>query len=531
MLKKIIIITILFFSIPCFASFTPLNNTKIVHGSSATLNTLVQAGNANANRFRIAGAVSNSGKFAIATLKPSSVLGLGKQLAKGNPYTLVAMAGLAYFQDDIGQWYSEAEKTGEVPFLTPKSELKYNYKCTISAWGSHITKEGMTETNSQQFIKSTCLDPAKAKFTELALANGYVSADFISSTDTSVKFRTTNSADIENTQSANYGGSIGIQELSYSCPPFDDPSYILAFDSDGDGKIDKCFSPAVNEQYKDQPVTTEDMAEPYADDLMEWHNTSISDMKGWDPYIDSNGNVEPEYIDSYNQPAVSPSMNEYMKSVASGTYQTTDANAPNYVPSEMVQPTQSAINSTFNNDPFIDPTTAEVVTPSTSTDGAATPDPSPTGDADNPLHVTGNFTVDVQIPEDDTISQTEYEQSNEKFFNDFDTQAQLESTKLDTKIDDLKTADQDFIDSLMPDITGFDVPDFPTLSTIWPSFQTGTCIPLILNASVANLQQTITFDAHCPPYNTYIHPLLVWLLYLATGLYIFHLAHETLGRK
>jgi hypothetical protein len=39
------------------------------------------------------------------------------------------------------------------------------------------------------------------------------------------------------------------------------------------------------------------------------------------------------------------------------------------------------------------------------------------------------------------------------------------------------------------------------------------------------------FDAHCPPYNTYIHPLLVWILYMMTGLYVFHLASQTLGRK
>jgi hypothetical protein len=104
------------------------------------------------------------------------------------------------------------------------------------------------------------------------------------------------------------------------------------------------------------------------------------------------GNVEPEYIKSYNQPVVSPTFNEYLKSVADGTNQSIDPSAAHYVPADMVQPTQIAINSISLNQPFVDPVLQTVVNPTISTQGAATVAHAPTGAADSPINITGDIT-------------------------------------------------------------------------------------------------------------------------------------------
>ncbi len=477
------------------------------------------------------GGITVASNFAVAKINGNSALALAKQLARSNPYTLAAMGALLYYQDDLGNWLIPSEETGENSDYKP-ADLEQLWSAHCYAKSSEITLQDIGDLPIDQAIRDTCgpkiAEKVLSDMPESQCDNFDCEATYDSGS-ISVKRR----YDGNVYDSKSYPVTVGeqLEFESYQCPPFDYPNYTIAEDSDGDGEADRCYNPATNDKFVPTPVTIDEIAPEYADDLMKWHNESIESLQNWEPYLDESGNVEPQYIESYNQPDVSATMNEYMKSVASGNYQTTDASAPNYVPAEMVQPTQTAINSTFSDLPFVDPTTGTVTEPNLKTDGGATPEPTPTGTATNPLNVTGNITVNVEIPEDDTISQTEYEQSNAMFFDQFNTQAQTEKTKIDTQLTDLKAADDNFIDSLTTDITNFGVPNFPTLASIWPSFQTGTCIPLTLNASVGRLDQTITFDAHCPPYNTYIHPLLVWLLYMATGLYVFHLASETLGRK
>ena len=545
MLKFISLFILLFISFNSHSYnrvFTPINNAKIVHGQGATVRNLIGAGNTLAGRRVTAAVTTTGGKFAVATLNPRSALGFGIQFAKGNPYTLAAMAASIYFQDEIGEWFQQGEETGDNPdFEDPDFEQVWSSSCAAHTAIITIGDTGALPLDGA--IRDTC-GPKLAKKIEAEVpdsqcANGVVcEASYDAG---SVSFTRTLDGVFLTRKSYSVSVFKKLEYSTYVCPPPPYPAYTIPSDSNGDGETDKCFNPATADKYLPVPVASDEMIPEYADDLMEWHNTSIDALQDWSPdpaapyhpqvtpYVDTTtGNMEPEYISSYNQPAVSDQMNEYMKLVSTNDYQTTDASAPNYVPAEMVQPTQAAITSTFNDTAFVDPTTGAVVSPTTSTDGSATT--APAGTASNPINVTG-VTVNVEIPEDDTISQTEYEQSNAKFFEQFGTQAQLEQTKMDTKLEDLKTQDSDFIDSLTPDITNFEVPDFPTLATIWPSFSTGNCVALVLPASVGGLQQTITFDAHCPPYNTYIHPLLVWLLYMATGLYVFHLAHETLGRK
>ena len=548
MLKFISLFILLFISFNSHSYnrvFTPINNAKIVHGQGATVRNLIGAGNTLAGRSRVAAAVTTGGKFAVATLNPRSALGLGIQFAKANPYALAAMAASIYFQDEIGEWFASPEKTGEnFDFKSP--ELKQVWSASCGASSHSVPVSGTGDMPLTQTVANNC-GPQLAPLFEANAPSHLCYGDIVCTatfSEGSILFKRELNGVLLSRSSSPVVVFNKLEEESWQCPPAANPSYVIPFDLNGDGIPDKCFNPVTADKYLPTPVTLDDALPQYADDLMEWHNTSIDALKNWEPdpsaphnpqltpYVDTaTGNIEPEYISSYNQPSVSSTTNEYMKLVSSGDYQTADATAPNYVPAEMVQPIQTAITSTFNNTPFIDPVTGAVSTPMTSTDGAATPLPTPTGTVNSPVNVTGDITVNVEIPEDDTISQTEYEQSNAKFFDQFNTQAQLEQTKIDTKLEDLKTQDSDFIDSLTPDITNFAVPDFPTLASIWPSFSTGKCIALIQPASVGGLKQNITFDAHCPPYNTYIHPLLVWLLYMATALYVFHLAHETLGRK
>ncbi len=539
---KFILILLSFFSFSTFAN-SPI---KAISGIKYFPPTPYSTTGMNAFRAgTLRGGVTVGSAFAVAKIKPASILGLGRQLASSNPYTLVAMAALTYYQDDIGRWVFPPEEEGEQPYLVPDIE-QVPYGDCYSVVSTLVTENKCLENVEEHYtelltqrVAATSGDSSGSERSH-SLEIVYQEPYYIGKVtyDRCKKTWPDGSTMVceyipAGTQDAFFSDTYEYSHHKDSavCPPDMNPTFLDGVDTNSDGEVDRCYDPAESHKYEPQPIVLSEAVEPYADDLMEWHNTSIESLQNWEPYLDTSGNVEPQYVESYNQPDVSATMNEYMKNVSSGNYQTSDATAPNYVPSEMLQPTQSAINSTFNNESFVDPTTSIVVDPTISTDGAATPDPVPTGGANSPIHVTGDITVNVEIPEDDTISQTEYEASNAKFFEQFNTQAQLEQTKIDTQLTDLEAADSDFIDSLTADVTNFGVPDFPTLANIWPSFSTGTCIPLTLNASVARLNQTIVFDAHCPPYNTYIHPLLVWILYLMTGLYVFHLAHETLGRK
>jgi hypothetical protein len=497
------------------------------------------------NASTVRGAVSVAGRFAVATLNPSSPLALAKQLARANPYAIAAMAASIYFQDEIGQWLEPPTETGERPQAPPKSEPIFGGNCTSYQTGLSPGAMSMQE----------CKSNLSAEDSRPRYAEDTIELKWPSSVEYEIKVQICSARVVNgvNDPCATYTvGSLGtfVQKttvIGYSteCPHEEHPAFIIPVDPDGDGEIDYCLNPAHQDGYQAKPVGFEDIAQPYADDLMEYHNTSIDLLQNWNPdpassvdsqwqpyVIGSSDIVEPEFISSYNQPSgVSNTANDYMIYVSSGDFQTSNPSGANYVPPEMVQPIQTAITSVFNNSPFIDPTTGTISSPVTSTDGAATPAPVPTGSATNPINVTGDINVNVTIPEDDTISQAEYEESNAKDYQDFDLTAQLEKSKIDESISGLETADSNFIDSLTPDITNFAVPDFPTLATIWPSFTTGVCAGFSLNTSIAGNQKSIMFDAHCPPYNTYIHPLLVWILYMMTGLYVFHLASQTLGRK
>lgn len=476
------------------------------------------------------GAVTVGNNFAIAKIKGDSILGLGKQLARSNPYTLAAMAALAYYQDDIGNWFFPPVIDGQEPTQSPDSLKGYQAKCSTA--GGHIFFSGIGDAPTLDAIRDDCgpqlLTIADTTYKSVPNAVCDVCYTSPSYSDGSITILLYHPEFPNSIGSKNYPVSVSdVKDVfTKNCPPNDFPTFTVPI-SDSQGEIIDCKDPSNSELYDPKPVTLPEVADVYADDLMKYHNEGIESLQNWEPYLNESGNVEPQYIDSYNQPDVSTTMNEYMKNVSSGNYQTIDANAPNYVPLEMVQPTQTAINSTFNDLPFLDPTNSTIIEPNPQTDGAATPTPAPNGTATNPINVTGDITVNVEIPEDDTISQTEYEQSNRKFQQEETDLANTKTQELNTSIEQLKTQESDFIDNLGNYIQSFDVPALPTLASFFPSFNSG-CVGFTLDVSVAGTVKNLNFDKHCPPWNSYVNPILTWFLYMMTSLYVLNLSGRTL---
>lgn len=486
-------------------------------------NTAMNAYRAGALR----GGVTVAGNFAVAKIRGDSALALAKQLARSNPYTLAAMGALLYYQDDIGNWFEPSQETGENTDYV-SAELQQTWSAHCYASSEEITIGDIGDLPIDQSIRDECGPQIAEKVRSAMPDSQCTNFECVAVYDSgSISVKRFHNGTIYDNKS--YPVTVGqqLENETYVCPPVDNPLYTIPSDSNGDGETDRCLNPATNQLYTPTPVTLDEIAPQYADDLMRHQHEAIDYLQTWEPYLDDSGNVEPQYIDSYNQPIVSPEMNEYMKNVASGNYQSSDASAPNYVPSEFVQPTQTAVNSTYSFQPFVDPTTGTVTEPNTKTDGGATPEPSPTGTATNPINVTGNITVNVEIPEDDTISQTEYEQSNRKFQQEETDLANTKTQELNTSIEQLKTQESDFIDNLGNYIQSFDVPALPTLASFFPSFNSG-CVGFSLDVSVAGTVKNLNFDKHCPPWNSYVNPILTWFLYMMTSLYVLNLAGRTL---
>ncbi len=521
----------LFISILSFLSFSTFANAPIksIGGIKYFAPTPFSPTAMNAYRAgRLRGGVTVDGQFAVAKIKANSVLGLGRQLAKGNPYALAAMAALAYYQDDIGNWLeepkSEVDGVHSMPPKTISSLECKHYGGTVLGYAPY----GQDFDDCKQVFEDHHTQGDYAAIQARPTFCEEVSREWRNNLfDITYKYK-----QYEGSACTKYGSSgnryaAGIKVQTKSCPPDADPSLVVPV-ADPDGTIRKCISPQSAQDIQPKPMPLEDMAPPYADDLMEWHNTSLDELQSWTPYTDGSGNVDSEYVDSFNKPVVSPQMNEYMKSVASGNAQSTNPSGSNYVPQEMMQPTQTAVSATFNDSSFIDPTTDTVVDPTTVTDGAATPTPVQQGTVDNPMHVTGTLTVDVQIPEDDTISQTEYEASNAKFFEQFASETSGTQAATDTLLKTSSDSDASFIDSLGSDVTNASgIPDFPSIASLWGGFSTGTCASYTSQASIAGDRRTITYDQHCPMYHSTVHPLLYWFLNITTGLYIILLAGRT----
>jgi len=500
-----------FFSFASYKTFKPIGSPPKYY---------TPAGSVGSTAARMKAAITVNGKFAFATFKPATALSLGRQLAKKSPYALVALAALDFFQDENNEWRSPALKSGDMPYSSPDFNTEWAGTCNSSGFSSTISGNG--DLPSILEFKSICALNLVSDVT-LSVKSGHTCGDCTFDGSYNIS---TNSIEIKvhlegfgglRSVFRNVGGTPVSLGIIKSCPPSSSPdSTHPLFGSDGE--INNCVKPQDFEDYTPQQSANVSMAEVLAND-------QIQKEPIWDAFKDHSNdiNLSPESIESYNQPNVSPVFNDYLKSVASNNHQTSNTNMPNYVPADMVAPTQAAISSLQKGNPFLDPTTNDLSNPNEISDGAASKPVDPNAPVTNQ-----NITVNVEIPEDDTISQTEYEQSNDMYFNQFNDAAQLELVKIDNNVNDLQQSETDFITSLTDDVTNFDVPDFPTFASLFPDLPLGTCTGFSLNTSVGGVQRMITFDKHCPPYNQYIHPLLLWLFYVLTGLYVFNLASETL---
>jgi hypothetical protein len=512
----------------CFSTsasqFTKIGNISVKQGSRASsVKSLV-------------GSVSNNGNFAIATFKPASVKGLGRAIARGNPYAIAALTALDFFNDN-GQWMKPASLTGDIPSESPKITDSWQADCSASSHSSVVSGTGdFVPSTARQMCAEQSKDDVLTYWQPQQNTTGALNCEWSVSIGNveNVSYTVKPKLDCDGgfyDRQASFAVTVSNDQetTTLECPPDSAPQNVIQYDKSGDGDTDACVTPQSLEDYSPQQTTVDDIAPVYADDMQEWFNQSIDNLQDWSPFSDGTATgLEPEYIESYNQADVSPTFNEYLKRVASGSYQTIDQNASDYVPLDMVNPAEVAITSLKNGDSFVDPTTGEIKDVDNKTDGASSEQPSstvPDGTAANPINVT------VNLPEDDTISQTEYEESNQKDYDDFDTEAQLQKTNIDTVVTDLEASDQSFIDSLIPDVQNVDVPEMPSFSSLFPDLPFGTCTAFSVDTMQGTVIKPMVFDSHCAPYQTYLHPLIYWFLYVMTGLYIFHLAGETFNRN
>lgn len=231
-----------------------------------------------------------------------------------------------------------------------------------------------------------------------------------------------------------------------------------------------------------------------------------------------------EYVTPY--PSLSPDAEVALNNVARGLAQTTNPNSPYYYNTELYNQLQALLSNLHRGLPTIDPYTNKVVDGAYEKlpDNSATPQPDP---AQNPQPV--NVTVNVPEIKLDALTQAQYEESNAKQFEQFNTEAQtqLDSLEaLETKITDTQ---QKFIDDLGKGISDESLmPDFFKLSSLWTPVASGSCLPFVLNVSLRGQPKTIEVNQHCPPYNAAIKPLLMWSMYIFTALYIIRIYGATL---
>ncbi|MEW6995967.1 hypothetical protein AADZ84_17165 [Colwelliaceae bacterium MEBiC 14330] len=455
--------------------------------------------------------VSNNGRFAIATFKTNSPATLAKQILRKNPYAILGLTALAFFQDENEEFYKPPEINSTIPdeFQQPPkfSEL---WQC------SGPNNSTTTSTSIGGCASWAATEWQKTKPTELVrsvsgvvLEHNLLAAKY----DWCGKYAYHNSTCTRWDKNQQVGtGSATPLPPEPSCPSDAYPNHIKPYN-------DKCVEQEVFDLYHPTKATLPQMASALSNHI----NNNPDTVQDFSPFKerDTDEFLSPDSIDSVNQPNVSDQFNEYLKSVASGNHQSSSPDLPNYVPAEFVQPTQAAIKATEQGQPLVDPTTDDIIDPDiTQPDPAPTPTPNP----NLPYEIT------VNVPEDDTISQTEYEQSNAKFFEDFKAAADPSTQEIETLLKTSADGDKDFIDSLTTDVTNADIPALPLIADLWPNVSTGQCIPFTLNVSLRGQPKTITFDKHCPPYNTYVNPILTYFLYIITALYVLHLAGRTFAR-
>lgn len=295
---------------------------------------------------------------------------------------------------------------------------------------------------------------------------------------------------------------------AYQCPP--DGSVGAAF-TQGPFVTSEaqnlCYYEALPDPAFEQgrPITLEDLGySGYVSDLLPSIQEVDEDILT-DP---ATGKPNADFFDNPKSTPISPRLSDAFTDVASGVAQSNNPSAPHYYPPEVINDIIEAREKFHQREPFVDPLTNTTVTPDPGENTVNPPYAPPVTVNLDGLVV--EVEVDMNWDEFPGITQEQYEQSNDKLSDAYDS----------FEMPDFESIDGDFIDTISEN------PDLPfspfNFGDIWP-IQGGQCTGFDVSMSVRGETKQVTMDKHCPPYNEWAHPLIAWFLQLLTLLHIFHL--------
>lgn len=254
-----------------------------------------------------------------------------------------------------------------------------------------------------------------------------------------------------------------------------------------------------------RPITLEDLGYTgYVSDLLPSIQEVDEDILT-DP---ATGKPNADFFDNPKSTPISPRLSDAFTDVASGVAQSNNPSAPHYYPPDVINDIIEAREKFHQREPFVDPLTNTTVTPDPGENTTNPPYAPPV--TVNLEGLVVEVEVDMNWDEFPGITQEQYEQSNDKLSDAYDS----------VELPDFESIDGDFIDTISQN------PDLPfspfNFGDIWP-IQGGQCTGFDVSMSVRGETKQVTMDKHCPPYNEWAHPLIAWFLQLLTLLHIFHL--------
>lgn len=290
----------------------------------------------------------------------------------------------------------------------------------------------------------------------------------------------------------------------FYCPPDDNPSFIKTYPA-GDSFL--CWKDPllVLPGEQGRPITLEDLGYTgYVSDLLPSIQEVDEDILK-DP---ATGKPNADFFDNPKSTPISPRLSDAFTDVASGVAQSNNPSAPHYYPPDVINDIIEAREKFHKREPFVDPLTNTTVTPDPGENTVNPPYAPPV--TVNLEGLVVEVEVDMNWDEFPGITQEQYEQSNDKLSDAYDS----------VELPDFESIDGDFIDTISQN------PDLPfspfNFGDIWP-IQGGQCTGFDVSMSVRGETKQVTMDKHCPPYNEWAHPLIAWFLQLLTLLHIFHL--------
>ena len=256
-----------------------------------------------------------------------------------------------------------------------------------------------------------------------------------------------------------------------------------------------------------RPITLEDLGYTgYVSDLLPSIQEIDEDVLK-DP---ATGKPNADFFDNPKSTPISPRLSDAFTDVASGVAQSNNPSAPHYYPPDVIDDIIESREKFHKREPFVDPLTNTTVTPDPGENTTNPPYAPPVTVNVDGLVVEVEVEVDMNWDEFPGITQEQYEQSNDKLSDAYDS----------VELPDFESIDGDFIDTISQN------PDLPfspfNFGDIWP-IQGGQCTGFDVSMSVRGETKQVTMDKHCPPYNEWAHPLIAWFLQLLTLLHIFHL--------